>query len=279
MNTHRYTIKAFGRELTLLAVAALWCVPFYYLAIVAVKPDLEVFTKPMDFPSEIVIGNFATAWAGSAGTSLGSALLNSLIVTVGSVSLLILIGSVTAYVIARSSQRMGGLLYVFFVIGIILPYQLAVVPLYSAMRTIGLIGNQLGLIVLFTGLLMPMAVFLYTGFVRSLPKEYEEAARVDGATRTKIFFRIVFPLLRPITGTVAIMTGLIVWNDFFMQMIFLSGSRAQTLPVAIYGFVGEFTARWNMVFAAVCVSIGPILAFYIFAQKQLVQGFTGGIKS
>nr|WP_272490866.1 carbohydrate ABC transporter permease [Mesobacterium pallidum] len=205
-------------------------------------------------------------------------MLNSLIVTVGSVLSVILIGSVTAYVIARNGRRMGTLMYFFFVAGIILPHQLSVVPLYSAMRQIGLVGNHLGLIVLYSGLMTPMSVFLYSGFVRTLPADYEEAAEVDGASRGRIFRMVIFPLLAPVTGTVAVMVGMVVWNDFFIQLIFLSGSPAQTLPVAIYGFVGEFSARWNLVFAAVFVSIAPILAFYLFAQRQLIQGFTGGIK-
>ena len=126
--------------------------------------------------------------------------------------------------------------------------------------------------------MMPLSVFLYAGFMRGLPTDYEEAAEVDGAGRGRIFVKIVFPLLAPVTGTVAVMVGMVVWNDFFIQLIFLSGSTAQTLPVAIYGFVGEFAARWNLVFAAVFISIVPILAFYLIAQKQLIQGFTGGIK-
>ncbi|MFB9950687.1 carbohydrate ABC transporter permease [Rhizobium puerariae] len=279
MGPHRYTLKTYGLELLLLALAALWCVPFYYLSIVSVKPDLEVFTAPMSFPSEVRWDNFGRAWQGTTGVSLGTALANSIIVTVGSVALLIFFGSLTAYVISRNRQRLAGWLYTFFVVGIILPYQLAVVPLFSSMRSLGLVGNQIGLIVLYTGLFLPMSVFLYSGFVRALPIDYEEAAEVDGASRSRIFFRIVFPLLRPITATVAVMTGLLIWNDFFMQLIFLSGSQSPTLPVAIYGFVGEFTARWNMVFAAVLVSLVPILGFYLVAQRQLIQGFTGGVKS
>jgi raffinose/stachyose/melibiose transport system permease protein len=279
MERHYYILKAYWRELLFLGIAALWCIPFYYLGIVSIKPDSEIFTAPMSFPGRAELGNFARAWEGSGGVSLGKALLNSVVITVGSVFLLVCIGSLTAYVAARNRTLVGGWLYGFFVVGIILPYQLAIVPLYTALRSIALVGNLLGMIVLFTGLLTPMAIFFYTGFIRSLPKDYEEAAQVDGAKRGKIFFRIVFPMLRPVTATVAVVTGMIIWNDFFIQVIFLSGSPSQTLPVAIYGFVGEFTAQWNMVFAAVCVSIGPILAFYLVAQRQFVQGFTGGIKS
>ncbi len=276
--SHFTTLTRYGRAVAAMALALLWCVPFYYLAVVSLKPTSEIFSNPVGFPEHIALGNYAEAWAGTMGITLGQAMLNSLIVTAGSVIVVIAIGSATAYVIARNGRRMGTLLYFFFVMGIILPHQLSVVPLYSVMRQIGLVGNHLGLIVLYSGLMTPMSVFLYSGFVRTLPADYEEAAEVDGASRWRIFRKVIFPLLAPVTGTVAVMVGMVVWNDFFIQLIFLSGSPAQTLPVAIYGFVGEFSARWNLVFAAVLVSIAPILTFYLFAQKQLIKGFTGGIK-
>jgi raffinose/stachyose/melibiose transport system permease protein len=276
MGLHRYTRKTFGRELLLLLVAAIWWVPFYFLVIVAVKPDLEALTSPLSFPNEVDLGNFSTAWSDA---SLGRALVNSLLITGGSVLALIALGSICAYTIARRPGRLSTTLYILFVLGIILPFQLGLVPTYAAMRHLHLVGSYLGLILLYTGIWMPFSVFLYTGFVRALPKEYEEAARVDGASMLRTFRRVVFPLLRPVTGTVAIFTGLIIWNDFFLSLIFLNGTEKVPLPVAVYTFVGAFASRWNLIFAAVIVSLLPILIFFLFAQRQLIRGFTGGIKT
>ena len=125
---------------------------------------------------------------------------------------------------------------------------------------------------------MPLTVFLYTGFIRALPRDYEEAARVDGAGILLTFRRVVIPLLRPVTATVAVLTGIIVWNEFFIALIFLSGSHAQTVPVALYSFVGGYVARWNLIFAGLAITIAPILAFYLFAQRHLIRGFTAGVK-
>lgn len=272
-------VRIWGKELLALAIALVWCIPYYYLVIISLKPNVEVFTDPMGFPGRLAFENYPEAWQGAMGISLGRAAFNSAVITIGAVTVAIILGALSAFVVARNRKRMGTFLYIFFILGLILPYQLSVVPLFSFMRNLGLVGNLTGLVILYSGLMMPLSVFLYTGFIRALPVDYEEAAEVDGASRTRIFLRVVFPLLAPVTGTVAIMTGLIVWNDFFIQLIFLSGSPVQTLPVVIYSFVGEFSARWNMVFAAVFVSILPILAFYLFAQKQLIQGFTGGIKN
>jgi raffinose/stachyose/melibiose transport system permease protein len=168
---------------------------------------------------------------------------------------------------------------VVFVLGLILPVQLGLIPIFVAMRDLQLIGTYAGMIILYTGLLMPLSVFLYTGFVRALPRDYEEAAQVDGARPLRIFRKIVFPLLRPVTGTVAILCGLIIWNDFFTPLVFLSGTGKATLPVVVYSFVGGLAQQWNIIFAAVALSILPLLAFYVIAQRQLIQGFSGGIKN
>lgn len=273
-----YTRRTFGRELLLLAVGAIWAIPFFLLVTISLKPSDEMLLNPTGMPSRLDTSTFPQAWKGSAGVSLGEALVNSLVITLGSVVALIAIGSICAYVVARRGGRMGAGLYGLFVVGIILPFQLGIVPAYAVLRELNLAGTYPGMILLYTGLLMPLTVFLYTGFVRTLPKDYEEAAFVDGASRLQTFRRIVFPLLRPITATVAVLTGVMVWNDFFVQLIFLSGSQLQTLPVAVYSFVGEYISQWNLIFAAVAICIVPVLAFYVFAQRQLISGFTGGIK-
>jgi raffinose/stachyose/melibiose transport system permease protein len=279
MGLFRYTSRTFSRELLLILIAAVWWVPFYFLVIVSLKPSSELITHPFSFPQHLEFGNYSSAWAGVAGQTLGSALVSSLIITVGCVIALIAIGSVCAYAIARREGRLGTGLYLLFVLGIIIPFQLGIIPAYVTLRKLGLGGTYPGMILLYTGLMMPLAVFLYTGFVRQLPRDYEEAAYVDGASRLRTFVRVVFPLLRPVTATVAVLTSVIVWNDFFVQLIFLSGSPRQTLPVMIYSFVGQYASQWNLIFAAVVVTIAPVLAFYIFAQRQLIRGFSGGIKT
>jgi raffinose/stachyose/melibiose transport system permease protein len=273
---NRYTSKTFAREIVLLIVAAIWWVPFYFLVIVSLKPDLEALSTPLSFPKEVEPANFSTAWNDA---SLGRALVNSLVITCGTVIALIALGSMCAYTIARRPGRMSTLLYILFVLGIILPFQLGLVPTYVALRHLHLVGTYLGVIILYTGIWMPFSVFLYTGFARAMPKEYEEASEVDGASSFRTFRKVVFPLLRPVTGTVAIFTGLIIWNDFFLSLIFLGGTDNIPLPVAVYSFVGAFASRWNLIFAAVIMSLLPVLLFFLFAQRQLIKGFSGGIKA
>jgi raffinose/stachyose/melibiose transport system permease protein len=279
MGMHRYTWRSFARELGFLALACVFFLPLYILITIALKPDSELFTSPLSPPKHVTFSNFGTAWNGSNGTpGISHALVVSLVITLASIVCLIVIGSLCAYVLARRSSPVTTAMYILFVLGLVLPFQLGIVPLYVAVHDLGLTGKLVGMIILYTGLCMPITVLLYTGFVRTLPREYEEAARVDGASLLRVYFRIVFPLLRPITGTVAIVTGLIIWNDFFTQLIFLSGTKNQTLPVTIYSYVGENVSQWNRIFAAVVVAVAPVIGFYILAQRQVIKGFASGIR-
>jgi len=278
MTLSRYTRRTLARELVLLLVAAVFCVPLYLLIAVSLKSFSDAYAAPLSFPWHAHWGNYSQAWRTGGRGGLAHGLQSSLVITISSVVSLVAIGSFCAYVIARRASRLTDALYVAFVLGIILPFVLAIVPLYVAMRHLGLLGNYLGMIVLNVGLLMPLTVFLYTGFIRALPRDYEEAAWVDGAGTVRTFRRVVLPLLRPITGTVAVLAGTVIWNEFFIALVFLSGSRYETLPVALYSFVGEFTTQWNLVFCGVAIALAPVLAFYLFAQRHMIRGFASGLR-
>jgi raffinose/stachyose/melibiose transport system permease protein len=270
-----YTPKSFAREIGVLLFAVAFCIPAYVLAVLSLKSTPDTYLRPLSLPTSPHLGNYSQAWK-SAG--LGNAMVSSVIITVSSVAALIVMGSLCAYAIARRPTKLGSALYVFFVLGIILPFQLAIIPTYVVLRKLHLVSTYPGMVLLYTGLLLPLTVFLYTGFIRGLPKEYEEAAQVDGAGLVRTWIRVVMPLLLPVTATVGIVTGLFIWNDFFLPLIFLFGSNRQTLPLALYSFVGENVSQWNLIMAGVAISIAPILGFYLFAQRQMIKGFAGGIR-
>lgn len=270
----KYTWKTGIKEALIFLCALAYLIPLYLVITVSLKPANEIYSNPMNFPAELQWSNFSYVW----GESIGKSYLSSIVILVVSVALLVIIGSMTSYCISRHTGKMSRFVYLLFLTGIMIPFQLSIITIYVWFSKIGLVGNIIGMICLWTGVYMPMTVILYSGFCRSLPKDYEEAARVDGAGKLRIFFTVVFPLLRPVTGTVAIIMGLFVWNDFFASSIFLSGSEVMTLPVAIYQFVGQYTTQWNLVFAAVLFAIIPVIIIYIFTQKTVIRGFTGGIK-
>ncbi|KRB36575.1 carbohydrate ABC transporter permease [Microbacterium sp. Root180] len=275
----RYTKLTGLREVAFWIIAVIFLAPFYFLVTTAFKSDEEVLTTSnLAPPSSLDFSNFTEVLTAQGNSNVIQGLVNSILITTGSIIGLVLLGALTGYVIARSTRRWSRVVFYLFLIAIVLPTQLGTVPLYIGARTIGLTGSIWGMIILYTGMLLPLAIFLYAGFFRSLGTEYEEAATIDGASRTQIFFRIVLPLMSPATGTVAILAGLIVWNDFFTSLIFLGGSSNQTLPVAMYYYIGSLVSSWNKIFAIVIVSMIPILAFYLFAQKKFIQGFAGGLK-
>ncbi|RFA15945.1 ABC transporter permease [Subtercola boreus] len=275
----RYTKLTAVREVLVWIATLIGLLPFYLLIVTALKSDQEIYTTTaMAPPSSIDFSSFVTVLSTTGRSSIPTSILNSVIITAGTIALLILLGSLAAYVISRSTRRWATWVYYMALIAIILPAQLGTVPLYIGARSLGLTGSVWGLILLWTGILLPLSLFLYASFFRGLPTDYEEAATIDGASPTQTFFRVVLPMMAPATGTVAILAGLIVWNDFFNSLVFLGGSRTQTLPVAMYAYVGGLVSAWNKIFAVVLISMIPILAFYMFAQKRFIQGFAGGLK-
>lgn len=273
----RYTWKTGVRELTLIALAVLWWVPFYLMVTTSLKSTFESYGPPWSLPSKLEWSNYRLAWDGN-GTPLTHPVISSVVLTVSTVVLLVVFGSIASYAIARVGRGFSTSMYYIFVIGIILPYELAVIPAYAAANHLGLVGNYGSMIVLYLGLMMPLTVFMYTGFIRALPLDYEEAARVDGAGVVRTFRKVVFPLLRPATGTIVILTGLIIWNEFFMSLIFLGGSKNATLPIAVARYAGEQEAQYNTILAAVSISVLPFLVFFLIAQRQFMRSFAGGIK-
>ena len=272
---NRYTWRTFLLEIFMILAAAVFLFPFYVLVLLSLKDQRAVTEAPLALPRTLNLDNYVAAW-GEA--SLGSALLTSTLVTGGSLVLLVGLGSLAAFVLAR---RRGGLsygLYLLFLLGIILPYQLGLIPLYALVRDLRLLGSPLSLLLFYTGIQLPFTVFLYTGFLRALPTEYEDSARVDGASHLQVFGQVVLPLLRPITGTVVVVNAVFVWNDFLTPLLYLSGSEYQTIPIAIYQFVGQYQSRWGLVFAGLVMSSLPILLVYFLLQRNVIQGFASGLK-
>ncbi|MCT2591547.1 ABC transporter permease subunit [Streptomyces sp. N2-109] len=208
--------------------------------------------SPVAPPTSPTLNNYADAWQ-LAG--LGQALLHSLLVTLGSVLFLVVLSSMAAYPLARSTRSWSKGAFLLFMTGLLLPFQLALIPLYQTMRDLGLLGNPLALVIFYIGLQMPFSVFLYTGFPRALDRGYEEAALTDGCGPLRALFHVVLPLMRPVTGTVVILNVIFVWNDFLTPLLYLSGTDRQTVPVALFGFVGQYDSRWPMVFAALVIGI------------------------
>ncbi len=258
----------------MVATAVLFFLPVYVLVNMSLRKSSDQ-AGALDLPTEVTFENFGNAWVQG---NLGNALVNSTIVTIVSVGLLVVFAAMASYPLSRIGSKWSNGVYFLFLAGLLLPPQLGMIPLYQTMRDIGLLGSVWGLVLYYVGVQMPFSVFLYSGFLRTMPKEYEEAASLDGASRMQMFWRVVFPLLRPITGTVVILNVLNVWNDFLTPLLYLSGSGQQTVPVTLYSFVGQYVSDWNLVFAGLVISVAPVLIVYFLLQKTVIQGFASGLK-
>ena len=271
---NRYTRRTFGLEVVMIAVAALFVVPA-----VRARQPVAAAAVPARRPAEVqvplTLENYRAAWDEAA---LGSAIVDSAVIAVVSVLIVVVVSSLAAYPLARSTSRWSKWTFALFMLGFLLPFQLALLPLYTTMRDLHLIGSLWGLILFYTGLQMPFSVFLYTAFLRAMPRDYEEAAVARRLQPAPAFRRVVFPLLRPVTGTVVILNAIFIWNDFLTPLLYLSGSDHQTIPVAIYTFVGQYTSNWQLVFAGLVMGIAPILLVYFAMQRHIIRGFAGGLK-
>jgi raffinose/stachyose/melibiose transport system permease protein len=271
---NRYTWKTGILEAVMIIVAIIFFIPIYVLVNLSVKEPNDQ-GGPLQLPTQFTLGNYGDAWTQG---HLGNALTNSAAVTVCSVILIVIVSSLAAYPLARITKAWSKLAFFGFMIGLLLPFQLALIPLYTTMRDLHLLGTIWALVLFYVGLQTPFSIFLYTGFLRALPIEYEEAAALDGAGQLQTFWRVLFPLLRPITGTVAILNVITIWNDFLTPLLYLSGSGQQTVPVALFAFVGQYVSQWNLVFAGLVISIAPILLAYFALQRTVIQGFASGLK-
>lgn len=271
---YRYTWKTGVLEAVMIVVAIIFLFPVYVLVNLALKSPNDQGST-LSPPSPVTLQNFTDAWSQGG---LAGGLVNSAIVTTVTVLAVVVFAASAAYPLSRIGSLWSTTTYYIFLTGLLLPTQLALLPLYQTIRDFGLLGSLWGVILVNVGQSMPFSVFLYAGFMRALPTEYEEAAALDGASAFRTFWSVVFPLVRPITGTIVILNAVFTWNDFLQPLLYLAGSSHKTITVAVYGFVGQYGAQWNLIFAGIIVSIIPVLIAYFLMQRYIVQGFAGGLK-
>lgn len=279
--TSRYTAWTALREVSLWVSAIPVLFPIYLLVSLSLKtPDDAAAASRVGIPTSPTVSNYSSAWseAGTGSVSFAQAAFNSCLITIIVVLLVVAVGAPAGYVLARRMSRLARWMFAVFTVGLVLPVQLGLIPLFAFMVRLDLAGTLLGIVLVYGGLFAPFAVFLYANFFRSLGQEYEEAAQVDGATPVRAFVEVVLPLVRPVTGTVAVLVGILVWKDFLHPLVFLGGSDNVTLPVAIHSFVGEHVTQWNLIFASIVIALAPILAVYGLMQRYVVRGFTSTVR-
>jgi N-acetylglucosamine transport system permease protein len=266
--------------LILLMYALIVVYPMFWLFYSSLKSDQQIFLKPFHLPErhELHWENFSTAWVlGNFRTYF----LNSVILTLSTVAATVFLSAMTAYALARF--RFGGArpLYFYFLAGLMIPIQLAIVPLFFQLKTLGLLDSRPGLFLVYLAFGFPFSVFVLTGFFKSLPSSLHESALLDGAGEWGAFWHVMLPLARPGLITVAIFLFLGNWNEFFVAFICLSGRASETIRTLPLGLANitirsNYRSDWGMAFAGLVLMMLPTLIAYLFLQKHLTKGITAG---
>ena len=257
----------------------LWLSPIYIVFVNSFKNRAEMYQNILAFPKTWSFQYYVKAMQ---KMKLESAFKNSLLVTVGSIFFIVILASMTAWMITRRRNKMSKFLYSVFVATMLIPFQTVMMPLLQELAFfrdhlgINMLDQLWGLGFTYIGFGASMAVFLYSGFVNTIPVSLEEAATIDGATTFRVFWSVVFPLLKPTTMTVIVLDVIWIWNDYLLPSLILSSKAKRTVPLSTAYFFGQFTIQWNMAMAGLMMTIIPVILFYIFAQKYIVKGVAAG---
>jgi len=281
----------------------IYMIPFALILINSAKPTLQILIDPLAWPERfsLLFDNIKDVYS-SPNVQYPSAFMSSAIITTVSCALLVLISSMAAWVLVRTKTKFSNAIFMMFVAAMVIPFQVVMFPLVSwfssietffGLRDLGaikigslfinigdtfrLLYNYPGIILAYMGFGTSLSIFLYHGFIKTVPLELEEAAMIDGASKTGTFFRIVFPILKPITMTVIILNGMWIWNDFLLPMLVLgSFGGVQTLPLAVASFVGSFSKKWDLILTAAIMTMAPAIVVFLFLQKYIMKGMVDG---
>jgi len=247
--------------------------PVVVMVLSAFKTTGEIFEHPFALPDFTQVQNFTRVLG---ETAMPTYFVNSIIVTGASVVLILVLGTMAGYAVARYESRTNTFILLFFLAGLMLPLKLAVIPLFILLRDLNLLDSRWSLIVTYTAIGLPSAVFIMAGFLRALPSELEDAARIDGASEPRIMWSVMLPLARPPMAIAAIQNAVPIWNDFFFPLVFIQTDRYKTLPQGLTTFMGEYTTDWGMLFAGLTIAAAPITLLYMALSRQFIQGMTAG---
>ena len=251
--------------------------PLYMTIVIAFKSPSEMTNDiygALSLPQSFSLDNFAEAMR---VTDFWQSLGNSVIITAATIILSLVIHSMAGYAIGRNMNRKKGfkMIYFYIVSGMFVPFAILMMPLVKQTANLGL-DNMVGVVILYTVFYMPMNVMLYSGYMKNVPMAMEEAADMDGASAWRTYWTIIFPMMKPMHATVAVLTALGTWNDVMTPLVIMSGSDNVTLPLAQLNFQTQFGTNYNLAFASYLLALLPIVIFYIICQKQIIGGVANG---
>ena len=267
--------RALGKKVIFgsgLFLAIAYVAPFFLILLNSFKPKFDILSNPLSWPKQVTYENFQEALR---KMNFFSSLVHSVIVTFFSVSILIIFSSMLAYYLARNKNKFTKTTFLILVASMIVPFQALMIPFMAIFAQFVSLNNIVALIFFYQGFGVALSTFLYHGFISKIPTEIDEAASVDGASDFTIFWKIIFPMLRPITATVAIVNSLWIWNDFLLPRLVLT-NETQTLPLSTYLFYGQYSTEYGQAMAGLLLAVIPIIIFFLILQRQFIAGITSG---
>lgn len=254
-------------------LAILFVYPIFFALMSAFKSNGDILKNPVALPTSFYLQNFKDLFEQS---DFFTAIVHSLFLTIVSELLIICIVPLAAYAIERRESKLTKFVYTYFLAGMMIPFHLYMFPLFKEMKVFHIFGTMAGPIVCYISGSIAFGTLLYGSFLKGIPLEIEEAAQIDGCTPFQTFWKVTFPLMKPCTASMVILNGLNIWNDYLMPYLALPSGKAKTITVEIAAFVGQYSARWDIVFAGTVISIVPALAIFCMFQKYFVKGITAG---
>ena len=259
--------------------------PFFLVVINSAKSSTDIVISPINLPKNWgqMLDNMKNV-INNANFNYWSSFKSSLIITVVSLALLTVFSCMAAWVLSRNEKKKwSAVIFLMFVAAMVIPFQVVMLPILTIFKTIGnslgipMLSSYTGIIFAYLGFGGSMSIFIFHGFVKGIPKELEEAAKIDGCKHEQIFFKIIFPLMKPVRMTVLILNGLWIWNDYLLPSIMLGlNGRIKTLPIAVSSFVGSYVKQWDLILTAAFLAMIPIIILFLFAQKQIIKGMMEG---
>lgn len=271
-------------EFLTFTVMIMFLVPLFLVLINAAKTNNEIIQTPLALPTD-----WNTLWVnvqnilGNKNIGYSQALVNSIIVTVFSLAGITIFSAMAAWVLLRTNTKTSNFIFMIFVAAMVIPFQVVMFPLvkwfgiFQTLTGFQMLRSYQGIIIAYIGFGSSLSIFMFHGFMKSIPHEIEEAAYVDGAGKLKTFFLIVLPILKPIYVTILILNGIWIWNDFLLPMLVLGkGTPVQTIPLAVNNFAGAFLVSWDLMMTAILLALIPIIFFFLLAQKYIIKGMVEG---
>lgn len=269
----KHIIKTWILSIAALAVGIVFVSPLYLVFVNSVKTVREIYLSPLGLPVEISWNNFGRVME---KIDFGQALKNSLFFVVFGVAGLLVICSMAAYRLARHRTRVNKFVYLLLVSSILVPFQTVMIPLIKIIASIGLYNTRIGVLLAYYGYGIPFAVFLFYGFLSSIPREIEEAALIDGGSLFQVYRCIILPLLKPICVTVAVLDVLWIYNDFLLPFVLISDNELRTLPLVMYTFFTAYERPWDLAMASLTMVLTPAIIMFVILQNQITGGIVSG---